>query len=93
MVWAGRRSGGVNSRAGSSGWWHDDRDGLIDRRDVIVGKKVVGRWGVWLSGINGCGKDMVVCYRGSNGRFDGGYGGGGNGLDSGPENVMGVSKV
>ena len=93
MVWAGRRSDGVNSRAGASRWWHVDRGGLIKRRDVIVGKKVVGSRGVRPSGINGCGKEMVVCNRRSDGRFDRSYGGGGSGLDSGQENVMGISKV
>ena len=53
----------------------------------------MGRREVRPSGINGCGKEMVVCKRRSDGRFDRGYGGGGSGLDSGQENVMGVSKV
>ena len=46
MVWTSGRGGDVDSREGASGRWHDDKDGLIDRHDVIVSKIVMRRQGV-----------------------------------------------
>ena len=46
VVWASGLSGSVDSREEASGWWHDDRDGLINRHDVIVSKIVMRCQGV-----------------------------------------------
>ena len=56
MIWSGEMNGtgnkvgvskgGSGGRAEASGWWPDDKDGLIDRRDVIVRKRVLRRRGV-----------------------------------------------